>query len=160
MLVEAGTPLAVAHGPQSTAGPIGLVASRVSSSHRPRSPCVLGFGRDVEVEREQLREQVVVGQEPVGAEHGGIELSVQCAEPALAGLSQRVVLAGERHPGGEVVRADLQESAPANSPVSTPPSSAPARSSLTTPPTPHRDPTPPTPKTKPSTPPPADSSSP
>lgn len=48
--------------------------------------CVLGFGRDVEVEREQLREQVVVGREPVGAEYGGVEVCVRRAEPALAGL--------------------------------------------------------------------------
>ena len=69
---------------------------------------MLRFGSDVEVEREELREQVIVGGEAVRAEDGAVEVGVQGSQPALSGLSEGVVLTRKGHPGGEVLIADLE----------------------------------------------------
>ncbi len=69
---------------------------------------MLRFGSDVEVEREELREQVIVGGEAVRAEDGVVEVGVQGSQPALSGLSESVVLTRKGHPGVEVLIADLE----------------------------------------------------
>ena len=74
---------------------------------------MLRFGSDVEVEREELREQVIVGGEAVRAEDGVVEdgvveVGVQGSQPALSGLSEGVVLTRKGHPGIQVLIADLE----------------------------------------------------
>ena len=64
---------------------------------------MLRFGSYVEVEREELREQVVVWGEAVGDEDSGVEVGMQGSQPALTGLSEGVVLTGQGHSGGEVL---------------------------------------------------------